>query len=169
MSPPKPAGQQEMHAFYVSHHGWLQGWLRGRIGNAFDAADLAHDTFLNVIKAGSLKDIREPRPFLVTIADRLVAHRYRRHLIERAYLDALAHLPEQLAPSPEERLLVLEALQEIDAALDGLPLKVKKAFLLAHLDELTYAEIAERLGVSASSVKQYLSRANAHCFFRLAA
>lgn len=43
------------------------------------------------------------------------------------------------------------------------------AFLLAHLEDLSYAEIAERLGVSASSVKQYLMRANRHCLFALGA
>jgi RNA polymerase sigma-70 factor (ECF subfamily) len=169
MSALDTAAEQEMHTLYTSHHGWLQGWLRGRLGNAFDAADLAQDTFLSIIKAGSVADIREPRPFLATIANRLMAHRHRRHLIETSYLDALACLPEALAPSPEERLLVLETLQEIDSALDGLPTRVKQAFLLAHLEELTYAEIAQRLKVSASSVKQYLARANAHCFFRLAA
>ncbi|SDV46891.1 sigma-70 family RNA polymerase sigma factor [Chitinasiproducens palmae] len=164
-----PAGQEEVQTFYVSHHGWLQTWLRGRLGNACDAADLTHDTFLSVIKAGTLQEIREPRPFLATIAKRLLAHRYRRQLIERSYLEALAALPEETAPPPEKRLMVLEALQEIDSALDGLPLRVKQAFLLAHLEALTYQQIAERLNVSASSVKQYLSRANCQCLFRLAA
>ena len=29
---------------YRDHHGWLSGWLRKKLGNSFDAADLAHDT-----------------------------------------------------------------------------------------------------------------------------
>lgn len=51
--------------------------------------------------------------------------------------------------------------------LDGLPPKVREAFLLAHLVELSYAEIAERLRVSTSSVKQYLTKANRECLFAL--
>ncbi|MCH1999596.1 RNA polymerase subunit sigma, partial [Achromobacter xylosoxidans] len=31
---------------YREHHGWLSAWLRKKLGNSFDAADLAHDTFL---------------------------------------------------------------------------------------------------------------------------
>jgi RNA polymerase sigma-70 factor (ECF subfamily) len=89
-------------------------------------------------------------------------------LLETTYLEALALLPEEVAPSPEAQLMAVESLQQIDRVLDGLPPKVREAFLLAHLIELSYAEIAERLGTSTSSVKQYLTRANRECMFALA-
>ncbi|WP_244171152.1 sigma factor-like helix-turn-helix DNA-binding protein [Xanthomonas populi] len=41
--------------------------------------------------------------------------------------------------------------------------------MLAHLQELSYAQIAQRLGVSSSSVRQSLTRANRHCLFALSA
>lgn len=154
---------------YAGHHGWLRGWLRRKLGCGDQAADLAQDTFVNILAAGNVGDIREPRPFLATIANRLVAHRHRRHLLESAYLEALSCLPAPFAPSPEERLLALEALQEIDRALDGLPPPARETFLLAHLEGLSYADIAERLKVSTSSVKQYLMRANRQCFFAMGA
>lgn len=161
--------QQQIEDLYTDHHGWLQGWLRRKLGDSFVAADLAQDTFISVITGGGADDIREPRPFLVTIARRLMAHRHRRQLLEAGYLDMLAALPEELAPSPELQMLALEALQQVDRALDGLPSQIKEAFLLAHMEELSYADIAERLGVSTSSVKQYLTRANRQCLFALAA
>jgi len=34
------------HALYTDHQGWLQAWLRKKLGNAHQAADLAHDTFV---------------------------------------------------------------------------------------------------------------------------
>ncbi|MFZ6876214.1 sigma-70 family RNA polymerase sigma factor [Undibacterium sp. Di27W] len=161
--------RQQMHVLYSDHHGWLKAWLRRRLDDTCAAADLTQDTFLSLLKTGQAADILEPRPFLATIARRLMSHRHRRQLLETAYLDALAAMPEPVAVSPELQLLALEALQQIDMALDGLPLAVKEAFLLAHLEELSYAEIAERLKVSTSSVKQYLSRANRQCLFALAA
>lgn len=163
------AQHQQLQSLYASHHGWLAGWLRHKLGNASDAADLAQDTFISVLTGGHAPQIREARPFLATIARRLVAHRYRRQQLEDAYLAALACLPAEAAPAPEERLLALEALQEIDAALAGLPAPVRTAFLLAQLEGLSYAEIAARLQVSGSSVKQYLTRANRHVFFSLPA
>jgi RNA polymerase sigma factor (sigma-70 family) len=159
---------QHVEDLYSNHHSWLQNWLRGKLGNAYDAADVAQDTFVNIITSKP-QEIREPRPFLVTIARRLIAHRHRRQLLEDSYLEALAAMPQAQVPSPEVQLIAIEALQEIDRALDGLPLRVKQAFLLAHLEEMSYAEIAERLNVSASSVKQYLTRANRQCLFSLSA
>ena len=163
------AQQQDLHALYSSHHGWLQGWLRHKLGNAGEAAYLAQDTFVSVLTSYSSPRIREARPGRATNARRLVAHRHRRQVLEDAYLEALSCLPPEVAPAPEERLLALEALQEIDAALDGLPAAVRAAFLLAQLEGLSYAEIAARLQVSASSVKQYLTRANRQVFFSLPA
>ncbi|RZS84670.1 sigma-70 family RNA polymerase sigma factor [Pigmentiphaga kullae] len=158
----------DLTGLYAEHSTWLQGWLRRRIGDTFTAADVAQDTFLSLLdRKTATEEIREPRPFLATIANRLLAHRHRRQLLETAYFEAIASLPEEVAPSPETRLIAVQSLQEIDRVLDGLPLKVREAFLLAHLAELSYAEIAKRLGVSASSVKQYLARANRECLFAM--
>jgi len=39
----------DMAALYVAHHGWLQAWLRRRLGDAHQAADLAQDTFVRLL------------------------------------------------------------------------------------------------------------------------
>lgn len=159
--------QQEMHTLYSDHHRWLLGWLRRRLGDVHQAADLSHDTFVRILTAGDVGGIREPRAFLATVAGGLVANHHRRRAIEQAYLDAIAALPMPLAPSPEERATVLETLLEIDRLLDGLPAKARRAFLLSQLEGLTYAEIAAQLGVSVSMVKQYMLRATQQCYFAL--
>ncbi|WP_338767247.1 sigma-70 family RNA polymerase sigma factor [Massilia sp. METH4] len=159
---PLPAQVQQL---YAGHHQWLHGWLSRKLGCAFHAADLAHDTFVRLLCADRTVAIDEPRAFLVTIARRLLLNHYRREQLERAWLDALAALPEPLAPSPEERALVLEALCEIDRLLDGLPAPVRRAFLYAQLDGMPQAEIAQRLGVSHTTVKRYLVRAMTQCYF----
>ncbi|MNI35733.1 putative RNA polymerase sigma factor FecI [compost metagenome] len=52
----------------------------------------------------------------------------------------------------------------LDHLLDGLPPKARAAFLMSQLDGLTYPDIAERLGVSLSSVQQYMVRAMTACY-----
>lgn len=159
----------ELHVLYVDHHGWLYRWLRRKLGDRSTAADLAQDTFVTVLESGAARNIRKPRPFLATLARRLLAHRHRRQRLERAYLERLAALPDAQVPSAETQHLALEALRQVDQALDGLPSRAREAFLLAHLEGMSYAAIAKRLQVSTSSVKQYLTRANRHCLFALEA
>lgn len=163
MTASDPSSPQQLHTLYRDHHGWLQGWLRKRLGCAFDAADLVHDTYLRILARRDAEAIREPRSYLTTIAHGLMVNHLRRKDLERAYLDTLAHLPETLMPSPEERALALEALQQIDMLLDGLPVAVRRAFLLCQLEGLPHADIARRLGVSVSSVRQYIARALRQC------
>lgn len=71
----------------------------------------------------------------------MLANRWRREQLERTYFDALARLPEALAPSSEERAILLR----------------------------TLVEIAAELGISISTVKRYLVRAGTQCYFALTA
>jgi len=148
---------------YRGHHGWLHAWLRRKLGCAHQAADLAHDTFLRIIARRVTPDYEQPRAYLTTIARGLLVDHWRRQDIERAWLETLAALPAPLAPSPEERALLIEALYRIDALLDQLKPRVREAFLLAQLDGLTYRQIGERLGVGERMVKKYMAQAMLHC------
>jgi len=155
---------RSVETLYGEHHGWLLGWLRRKLGHAGDAADLAQDTFLRVLgRQRDVDEVREPRAWLTTIAHGLVVDHVRRRTLERACLEAIAALPEPQAPSPETQMLLVEALVRIDAMLDGLPAKARSAFLLSRLDGLGYAEIAQRLNVSLSSVEKYMATAIRHC------
>ncbi|MBB4820541.1 RNA polymerase sigma-70 factor (ECF subfamily) [Pseudomonas alcaligenes] len=155
---------RQIHTLYSDHHGWLHAWLSRRLGNAWDAADLAHDTFLRLLGRQVGRDFgNEPRALLTHIAKGLVIDRWRRQDIEQAYLESIAHLPEPEAPSPETRLLILETLCRIEALLADMPEKTRQAFLLSQLEGLGYAEIATRLGVSLASVKRYMRDAFLAC------
>ena len=148
---------------YCDHHGWLKGWLRKRLSNSFDAADLAQDTFVRVIKARSALEIREPRPYLSMIAKGLLVDLFRRRSLERSWLEALAAMPQEQQPSLEEQAILLQALVEIDRLLQGLGPKVKHTFILSQFDGLTYPQIAKRLNISVRSVNNYMAKAMEHC------
>ena len=156
--------QQQVSSLYTDHHGWLRGLLRRKLGNAFDAADLAHDVYLHLMKTGRVPPAGESRRHLTQIANGMVIDLYRRRQIEAAYLEVLALVPEALAPSEEERALVIEALTEIDAVLHQLPAKARKALLLCKLDGLSYRDIATELQVSVSSVEKYIAAGLLACY-----
>lgn len=152
-----------LNLLYRDHHRWLRGWLRHKLGNAEDAADLAQDAFMRVLRSRNAPEIREPRHYLATIAKGLMVDLFRRRALENEYLAALAHLPEPEWPSPEVRALAVEALMEIDSMLAGLGNRVRQVFLLSQCDGLTYKEIAAQTGLALRTVNKYMAQAMEHC------
>lgn len=156
-------GNQAVESLYTDHHHWLKSWLRRQLYCSERAADLAHDTFVRVISARNASQIVEPRVYLATIARRVMVDYFRRATLERAYLDALATMPEPIHISVEERAVMIETLCEIDAMLDALGEKTRQVFLKSQLDGMTYPEIAVQMNLSVSAIKKYMARAIEHC------
>lgn len=155
---------------YTQHQHWLSQWLNRRLNNSAEAADLAQDTFMRILvmpqaSSTSLEHapLREPRAYLATVARRVLLNHFRRASLERAWLDALALLPEEQAPSPEQQALIAQALNEVDAMLNGLSPVVREVFVLSQVEGLTYAEIAEQRHIGLRSVKRYMALAMAEC------
>ncbi|GGC15695.1 RNA polymerase sigma factor [Oxalicibacterium flavum] len=160
---PAETSSFDSQALYQAHHHWLLGWLRRRLGNPFDAADLTHDTFLRILVSGQSPAPEQSRAHLTQIAKGLVVDLHRRRMLESAWLEALASMPVHCASSAEERAIVLESLLRIDAMLDALPAKVRETFLLSRFDGLTYSEIADHMGMSVATVRKYMLRAAQAC------
>lgn len=148
---------------FHDHHGWLLGRLRHRLRNAADAEDVASESFLRVMNYRCVQQLQEPRAYLTTVAKSVLMQYWRRRDLEQAWLDSQSLWPQAMAPSPEERALLFESLERIARALEGLSFKARTAFLLSQLDGLTYAEIAARLGVSASMVRKYMAQGLDRC------
>lgn len=163
MSADPPPNNHAIEDLYVENHLWLQKWLRSKLGCVHHAADLAQDTFVRVLGKSEAIHIREPRSYLVTIANGLVYDFRRRERLEERYLEALLQLPEPLQPSPETRALQLEALSALDALLDQLPAAVRRAFLLSQLSGWTHQRIAAELRLSVATVKRHIVRGLAQC------
>lgn len=161
------AVQQQVHVLYSDHHGWLLSWLRKKLGCADNAADVAQDTFVRLLCHRKPVDLSEPRALLTHIAKALMIDHWRRQEVERAYLEAIAHLPEPMAPSPETRLLILEALLRIETMLRGMPAKTREIFLLSQLDGLTYPQIAGQQGTSLVTVKRHMRAGFVACMAAL--
>lgn len=151
---------------YISHYRWLVKFLNRKLSCPHSAADIAQDTFVKLLGKTDPVQIIEPRAYLSTIAHGLMVNHIKRRDIENAYLAALAYLEESQQKAyncPETLALTLEKLMAIDGMLAGLPTKVRTAFLLHKLDGLSYAEIAEQMGMSVISIKKYIAKALLHC------
>ena len=166
MSAPDLPCSPSWETLYCDNHGWLQRWLYRRLGNAADAADLAHDTFLRLIGARSqplFLSTVDARAYLRTTAQHLCIDQWRRQEIERAWLETLATTHQSHYPSAERQTMVLEALQEIGAMLESLAPKAARAFVLAVVCQMTDDEVGAELGVSGRMVRKYVAQAMLGC------
>ncbi|VFR32894.1 RNA polymerase sigma-70 factor, ECF subfamily [plant metagenome] len=150
---------ESVGALYAEHHGWLQRRLDFRLQDRHVAADLAQDTFLNLLTRRNLPPLREPRAFLSSIAHGLLVDFWRRRDIEHAWLAALADRPEALQPSPEAQAQMLQALVEIDRKLFRLGERPRAAFLMHRIQGMTHPDIAASLGLSERTVRKYIAQA----------
>lgn len=155
-----------LEILYCDHHGWLQGWLRRRLGDAADAADLAQEAFLRLIIRPAPRGFGSPgeaRAYLRVMAQGMCINLWHRREIEQAWLDTLAAQPQAYAPCAERNAIVLQALHEIGAMLLELPPKAARAFLMANACQMTDKEVAEELGVSTRMVRKYVAQAMLRC------
>ncbi|SMF56217.1 MULTISPECIES: RNA polymerase sigma factor [unclassified Pseudomonas] len=154
-------------ALYRDHRSWLLAWLQRSMACRQRAEDLSQDTFVRLLGRDRLETPREPRAFLAAVAKGLMFDHFRRTALEQAYLAELALLPEAEHPSPETQHLILEDLKAIDRLLGKLSSKARAAFLYNRLDGMGHADIAERLGVSVSRVRQYIAQGLRQCYVAL--
>mgnify|MGYP003664097709 FL=1 len=157
------AQQNAMHALYSDNHRWLYTWIRKRLDNQFDAADLTQDTFMRIHSRQEVDKINEPRAYLVTVAKGIISHFYRRKSLEETYSEYVALLPEPVTCSQEQTHIILQTLEQVDTLLNDLPHNVKKVFLMSQIEGKKYQEIADEMGLSLISIKRYMKQAYVQC------
>lgn len=160
---------REFRALFESERAfraWYDRALPKVFGYAYDrcggvrsvAEELTQETFVEAVRSRDRFDGRsDPVTWLCAIAGHKLADHWRRlHREERRRLrlvaDPLGDDPDEAAwRATEDRALVLEALR-------SLPAMQQAAMALHYLDDLPVAEVAHRLGRSASAVESLLSR-----------
>ncbi len=104
---------------------------------------------------GRLASVREPQAMMITIAKRMTIVIFRRNRLRKDYEAELARAPLGTVTSPEHQLIVLEALREISGILGSMSPRAWAAFMLSHIEDMTYTDDARELGVSVTMVRRY--------------
>jgi len=131
----------------------VRRWMFLHLGPRHDLDDAAQDALSEI--ASALHRF-EGRSSLATLARRITLRTsyryYRRRRTEP--LD-----PEVDAPDPERQVAARRALERLHEALGKLPERRRAAFVLCAVEQLTPAEAADVLGVSANAMRSLLCRA----------
>lgn len=149
----------EIHALgeiYERHHAAVRRFAARATGDASDAADIVHDTFLTVPRAARHYDGRAScRPWLLGIAARLIQRRGRSlgrlaRMLGR-FSDELRQRPAD-AVSPERAAVVGDDLAALQAALLRLSEAKRVVLLMAEVEGMSGDEIAAALDIPIGTV-----------------
>ncbi len=159
--------EMTFESLYSTHYVWLVSVLTRKIQSSHDADDIVQDTFIRLI-GSDLGEIRNPKSFIYTIANHVMLDLFRRRRLEEKYYEIMSRNTHAETLSTEQREIILQTLMFVDNMLKSLGERNRLAFLIYHLENKTYKDIAIQLNVSVSSVKKYIAKATEHCLvFRL--
>jgi RNA polymerase sigma-70 factor (ECF subfamily) len=154
-----------MKALYERHSDALYRFLRARLGDPFEAADVMQETFLEIWRAASRFEGRSAaRTWMFGIARNKAVDRMRRGSREVASeLDDRA--PDE-APNPEAMAVAASDAERVRECIGRLSETHRSAIHLAFWRELPYGEIAEIEGVPVGTIKSRVMHAKRllmHC------
>jgi len=144
--------------------GWRERWNRSllqflgrRVRAKIDIEDLAQETYLRLLRARDLREIRNPRAYVLKVAAHVIAEW--RH----GQPTAAAQIPVEddllvEASTPEFDLEACIRQDRLSETLAELSPRVRAVLLLRLRDALTYKEIADGLRLTERQVKRCLER-----------
>lgn len=161
-----------MKALYERHSESLYRFLRSRLGDPFEAADVMQETFLEIWRAAARFEGRSaPRTWMFGIARNKAVDRMRRG--SREVVSEPDDRAADDAPNPEAVVAAASDAARVRECMDKLSDTHRSAIHLAFWKEMPYGEIAEVEGVPVGTVKTRILHAKRllmHCLaaFRMA-
>jgi RNA polymerase sigma factor (sigma-70 family) len=163
--------QSLVERLFTEHRATLQSFFVRRIRSNADAADLAQEVYLRMLRVRDLEAIRNPVPYLYTVANNLVKENAvldRRQASDVDIDEIPAHEQLQTLPAFDGDLDATQRVARLGEVLKQLRPKCRAAVELRFTQGLSYREVAIHLGVSPQMAKKYVAQALGHCRRRMA-
>lgn len=164
-------GDADAYSTLVERYGGRVYNIALRITNDRDAAnDCAQEAFIRAYRALHQYDPGLPfGPWLYRIATNASLNHVQRWHAHETAVEEFPESSEEPEEGPEATALRREELAEVVSAMEELPAAYRAALTLRHMQQLSYQEVADALGIPLGTVKTHLHRARAALKARMAA
>lgn len=150
-----------------NHEGFLR-FLMQKTQNMDDAHDVLQEAFQKLIKRDGLREMENPRAYLYRTATNIIIDRQRKGQHHIRYIREVlgggdggtASLSATIPP--DRQVAARQELDMVYQALEVLPEKCRRAFLMHREQHMKYSEIADTLEISISMVEKYMIMALKH-------
>lgn len=167
VSPGEPAATrparrspEPFEALYRDQSPRLLRALARRTTSREEAGDLVQEIFCRIARLGTarLRELERPHAYLNRMAGNLLHDRARRQARQGPPIDG-ADLDLFAGPDQQRLLEARDMLERVEAAMLRLRPKTREIFMAHRIEGLSYAEIAQRTGLSVKGVEKQMSKA----------
>jgi RNA polymerase sigma-70 factor (family 1) len=125
-----------------------------------DSEEMVQNTFLNIWeKKESFEIHTSVKSYLYQAVFNQCMNYIKHNKVRQAHKEYYLYVTEAIVGSPSEDIIASELELRIEAAIAGLPPQCQTVFRMSRTDNLTYAEIAKKLGVSVKTVENHMGKA----------
>lgn len=129
----------------------LRNFLYYRCGDLDRADDLVQEAMIKLWENCAHVVFEKAKSFLYTVAVRMLTDQFRH---DKVKLEFVKKAESTHANDASFELEQKEFQQKLELAISGLPEGQREAFLMNRIDKMSYAEIAEALGISVKAVEK---------------
>jgi RNA polymerase sigma factor (sigma-70 family) len=160
-----PLSDQErayLTLLFNKYRGPLYRYLSGLVRSADDVAELVQETYFRIMRHTETVSLETvARSYLFQTATNVAREYYRRRARRHANQHVGLEEAELLAGEcvPEQHAVWEETLVRLKAEMKDMPAELRQALILHRFQHQTYAEIANKLGVSTRTIERRMSQA----------
>ncbi len=155
---------EKITTLYQEYNDSLVRYLAIRLRSRQDAVEVAQEAYIRLIRRKNLAEIDCFQSFLFRTATNISIDLQRQRTRQAKNFAGskmlFGHIDEI---TPERSLDGRQRLAELKKALEELPPKCRRAFMLYKFRNMEHGEIAREMGLSVSSVRKYIARGLAFC------
>ncbi|OAQ37991.1 hypothetical protein A5893_16620 [Pedobacter psychrophilus] len=149
--------KEDFKFLFDSYFDSIKNYVFYRVGDMDIATDITQDVFVKIWEKQMILDLKNAKYLLYKIAKDMLISKYRRLEVEAKYTNRMQMQLTELVIDTSYDYKQLQNNYQI--ALVQLPEKQRTVFMMSRMEELKYAEIAERLDISIKTVEKRMSNA----------
>lgn len=145
----------------LPHEGALRKWLSTRPRGDLEIDDIVQETYVILSNLETVDHVAVPRNYAFQVAHSIIQAYFKRSRVVafRPIADWDVVNVHSNVPSPETEASDKEYLRLVEGYLDTLPKTYREVLLLRRVHQLSYKQIADRLGISMNAVEKRLIKA----------
>lgn len=154
----------DIRHIYETEAPRLRRYFQARLRSRDDAGDLVQESFVRLVGCMARAELPRPAAYLQRIAQNLLLDRYKRLETRLSAFHVPIGEDFEIAIPPDQaaRIEADDVMRIYRRALEELPQRTREIFLAHRVDELTYRQIAQNMGISIPTVQYHVARALAH-------